>query len=192
MTPTDLFVLASYFEGYGMAYTEALAHGLPVIGTRAGAIPETVPRDAGLLVAAGDPAALARSPAPRPVRHRPAAAPVGGRTRRGTAVADLARIRERSSPTRWRSWHEPVRSRVAGVAGALRSGRAEPERSRCRDCFAQIRSFGACRRSRLRFRLDAPHASLAPYRPGNIGIWSTTIPICWRLPAAAISTRTLP
>ena len=55
----SVFVLPSRFEGYGMALTEALARGLPVISTIAGAIPHTVPGDAGILVPAGDTEALA-------------------------------------------------------------------------------------------------------------------------------------
>jgi glycosyltransferase involved in cell wall biosynthesis len=57
----DAFVLPSFHEGYGMVYAEAMVHGLPVIATTAGAIPETVPRQAGLLVPPGDPQALARA-----------------------------------------------------------------------------------------------------------------------------------
>lgn len=56
----DVFVLASHKEGLGTSVLDALACGLPVVGTRAGGIPEMIePEVNGMLVPARDPQALA-------------------------------------------------------------------------------------------------------------------------------------
>jgi len=63
-TTADLLIAPSRSETYGMAVTEALAHGLPVIAAAAGGLPEALGSAAdgtrpGQLVPPGDPASLA-------------------------------------------------------------------------------------------------------------------------------------
>jgi glycosyltransferase involved in cell wall biosynthesis len=53
----DLFVLASQLEGYGMAAAGAIAHGLPLVATRGGALVDTI-AESGMMVAADDVPAL--------------------------------------------------------------------------------------------------------------------------------------
>ncbi len=84
------FVLASHYEGYGMAYVEAIARGLAVVGTTGGAIPEAV-GSGGELVAPGDVDAFAG------VLRR-----VAGDSREHSELAARARQRAGQLP----KWHE--------------------------------------------------------------------------------------
>ena len=57
----SVFALATRYEGYGIVFDEALSHGLPIVSTTAGAVPGTVPADAGLLVPPDDADALSHA-----------------------------------------------------------------------------------------------------------------------------------
>jgi glycosyltransferase involved in cell wall biosynthesis len=100
----DVFTLASRYEGYGMVFSEAVAHGLPVIGTNAGAIPETVPAGAGLLVQPD--AALALATALRRLIENP------DERRR---MAQIAREAARTLPT-WQDAAKAVSRALEAIA----------------------------------------------------------------------------
>ncbi|HEX8353923.1 MAG TPA: glycosyltransferase family 4 protein [Pyrinomonadaceae bacterium] len=58
MREIDVFVHPSFTEGTPNAVIEAMAHGLPVVATAVGGLPDFVTEEVGILVPAGDSAAL--------------------------------------------------------------------------------------------------------------------------------------
>ncbi len=58
---TDLFALATWHEGYGMAVAEALKRGIPCALTSGGAVADLLPVDAGVIAPPGDWIALSRA-----------------------------------------------------------------------------------------------------------------------------------
>ena len=57
---SDILIVPSLFEGFGIAIAEALSFGLPVVATNVGAIPELIENgENGILVNAKDSRGLA-------------------------------------------------------------------------------------------------------------------------------------
>lgn len=102
------FVLPSFLEGYGIAHADALAYGLPIVATDAGAVPETV-GEAGLLVPPGDVVALAG-----------ALSRLLGDAALHAALSARARERVRSLPT-WADTAARFAEAVEALAGSRRS-----------------------------------------------------------------------
>ncbi len=55
LTSAHVLIIPSFYEGFGIAFLEGMAFGLPAIGARVGAIPEMIsPDQNGFLIAPGD------------------------------------------------------------------------------------------------------------------------------------------
>ena len=102
----DLFVLPSHYEGYGMVVTEAIAAGLPVLTTTGGALSETLPPGAGIVVPPDDVDALTEA----------LAALIGDRARR-----HALREGARKARAALRDWPQAGAEFAAALSGMDRS-----------------------------------------------------------------------
>jgi glycosyltransferase involved in cell wall biosynthesis len=89
MGASDVLIMGSRHEGFGVPVIEAMTMGLPVVANREGALPEIV-GDAGLLVDATDPYALADAAA---------RAASDSELRRSLAKAGSKRVKDLDLPT---------------------------------------------------------------------------------------------
>src|SRR3954451_5243965 len=104
----DIFTLASWEEAFGNAFAEALASGLPVVGTNVGGIPELVEHGRnGVLVPPRDPETLAE--AIRFLGERPELRAEMGRRNRAHAEANLSWER---MTTRYLATYQGLRRRA--------------------------------------------------------------------------------
>jgi glycosyltransferase involved in cell wall biosynthesis len=162
---TDLMVLASRAETYGMVVTEALAHAIPVLTTAVGGVPEALGRAPGgrrpgLLVPAADPVAL------------------GGALRRWLTEPDLRHALRRAAGARrdalpgWTATAATVAEVLAATvadkpattAGTGASARETGARIRAKD--ATVRKDGAI----VATKKGRPHMSRAD-DPGFSPTW---------------------
>ncbi len=112
----DLFVMSSVTEGLGTSVLDAMSAGLPVVGTRAGGIPESiVDGETGLLVPARDPAAIAHAMARMLLDHD---------ARRAFGEAGQRRARARFSAGRMVDETAAVYAAAAGTSRSADSPRS--------------------------------------------------------------------
>ena len=131
----DLFVLASRYEGYGMVFDEALARALPIVASGAGAVADTVPGDAGVVVPPDDvdalAAALARWFDEPALRERLRAGAARARTELRdwrTVADDVGRVLDACAPTR-ATGHQVKRPTSSAPFGKARDGSTSARRS---------------------------------------------------------------
>ena len=115
----DAFVLPSRADPFPISMLEAMASGLPVVGTRRDGIAEQIAGGTGLLIEPEDPRALADAIA------WCAAQPATTRERMGSAARAAASARRSRCPTRRRPCTTPTwrRWRTAGGAEGRRRER---------------------------------------------------------------------